>query len=232
MRKMNRTELVEIIYALQQREKELQTENGNLREQPEETEQDTLQTVAIPSEKQVEVERERLQYQKKYRQSLRTTIYALIVVAAAAVLLSTMFLPVLRVSGSSMEPTLADRDVILLVKTGRFETGDLVGFYYENKLLLKRVIAGPGDVVDIDEEGNVFVNGELLDEPYITEKSPGETDQIYPYQVPENRYFVMGDNRVTSVDSRSSVIGCIEKDQIVRKVIFRIWPLRNISLIN
>ncbi|MCD8023444.1 MAG: signal peptidase I [Lachnospiraceae bacterium] len=185
----------------------------------------------IPSEEDVAAERERLQYQKRYRQTLRTTIYALVVVAAAAVLIATLFFPVLQVSGTSMEPTLEDQDIILLVKTNNFETGDLVGFYYQNKLLLKRVIAGPGDVVDIDDEGNVYVNDELVDEPYVTEKSLGETDLSYPYQVPESRYFVMGDNRATSIDSRSSAIGCIEKDQIVGKVILRVWPLSRISFI-
>ncbi len=185
----------------------------------------------IPTEEAVAAERERLQYQKRYRQTLRTTIYALIVVAAVAVLIATMFLPVLQVSGSSMEPTLEDGDIIVLFKTGEFETGDLVGFYYQNKLLLKRVIAGPGDMVDIDEEGNVYVNGELLDEPYVTEKALGETDREYPIQVPEDRYFVMGDNRTTSIDSRSTAIGYIEESQIVGKVILRVWPVDRLSLI-
>ncbi|MCD7863045.1 MAG: signal peptidase I [Lachnospiraceae bacterium] len=191
-----------------------------------------LHTARIPSEEAVNAERECLQYQKRYRQTLRTTIYALIVVAAIAVLLATMFLPVLQVSGTSMEPTLSDNDIIVLFKTSDFETGDLVGFYYQNKILLKRVIGGPGDIIDIDEEGNVYVNGELLDEPYLTSRALGETDLTYPYQVPENRYFVMGDNRETSIDSRSSAIGCIEVDQIVGKVILRVYPLDSISLIH
>ncbi|MCD7745651.1 MAG: signal peptidase I [Lachnospiraceae bacterium] len=191
-----------------------------------------MHTANIPSEDAVKAERERLSYQKRYRQTLRTTIYALVIVAAVAVLLATLFLPVLQVSGTSMEPTLSDGDIILLVKTRKFETGDLIGFYYQNKLLLKRVIGGPGDYIDIDDDGNVTVNGEPIDEPYVTEKSLGETDLTYPYQVPENRYFVMGDNRATSIDSRSSAIGCIEVDQIVGKVILRVWPLRQISLIN
>ncbi|MCD7758044.1 MAG: signal peptidase I [Clostridiales bacterium] len=188
--------------------------------------------VTVPSEEAVAAERERLQYQKKYRQTLLTTVCALVVVAAVAVLVATMFLPVLQVSGSSMEPTLSDRDLIVLVKGGKLETGDLVGFYYQNKLLLKRVIAGPGDVVDMDDDGDVFVNGEQLDEPYVTAKALGETDLDYPYQVPDNRYFVMGDNRTTSIDSRSSAIGCIEKDQIVGKVLLRVWPLNRLSLVS
>ncbi|MCD7981080.1 MAG: signal peptidase I [Clostridiales bacterium] len=185
----------------------------------------------IPSEEEVVAERERLQYQKRYRRTLRTTVYALVVVAAAAVLVATLFIPVLQVSGSSMEPTLSDGDVIVLFKSGEFETGELVGFYYQNKLLLKRVIAGPGDYVDIDDEGNVYVNDELLDEPYVTEKTFGESDREYPYQVPDDRYFVMGDSRSTSIDSRSSAIGCIETDQIVGKVVLRVWPLKRLSLL-
>ncbi len=190
-----------------------------------------LDTAAIPSEEAVAAERKRLQYQKKYRRTLRTTVYSLIVVAAVAVLVATMFLPVLQVSGSSMEPTLSDDDVIILLKTGNFETGDLISFYYQNKLLLKRVIGGPGDVIDIDEEGNVTVNGELLDEPYVTDKALGECDITFPYQVPENRYFVLGDNRATSIDSRSTAVGCIEKEQIVGKVVMRIFPLLRLSWI-
>ncbi len=185
----------------------------------------------IPSEEAVAAERERLQYQKRYRQTLRTTIYALVVVASAAVLVATLFLLALQVSGTSMEPTLEDGDIILLVKTDNFETGDLVGFYYQNKLLLKRVIGGPGDIIDIDDEGNVSVNGEALEEPYLTSKALGETDIVYPYQVPEDRYFVMGDNRLTSIDSRSSAIGCIEESQIVGRVILRVLPLNRISII-
>lgn len=191
---------------------------------------DNIPTAKIPSEEEVAAEKERLEYRKRYMRTLRSTIYSLIIVAAVTIMLATMFLPVLQVSGTSMEPTLSDGDIILLLKTGDFETGDLVGFYYQNKLLLKRVIAGPGDTVDIDDEGNVTVNGAVLDEPYLTEKALGETDLVYPYQVPESRYFVMGDNRATSIDSRSSAIGCIEKDQIVGKVILRVWPLNTISL--
>ncbi len=187
--------------------------------------------VSIPSQEEVEEEKKRLEYQKRYRTTLRNTIYVLIVVAAISVLLATLLLPVLQVSGSSMEPTLEDEDIIVLFKSSKFETGDLVGFYYQNKLLLKRVIAGPGDIVNIDAEGNVSVNGELLDEPYVTDKALGETDRTYPYQVPDERYFVMGDNRTVSIDSRSTAIGCIETDQIVGKVILRLWPLNRISVI-
>ncbi len=189
-------------------------------------------TPVVPSEEAVLEERNRLQQQRKFWQLFRTTIHVLIVVAAISILTASVFLPVLQISGSSMEPTLSDDDVVVLWKSNHFETGDLVGFYFQNKLLLKRVIAGPGDMVDIDAAGNVYVNDEQLEESYLAVKSMGESDLDYPYQVPENRYFVMGDNRTTSIDSRSSVIGCIEVEQIVGKVFLRVWPIRKLSLLN
>lgn len=191
----------------------------------------TPRTVEIPSAEAVAKERERLQYKKKYNRTLCSTIYALLVVAALAVLVATIFLPVLQVSGTSMEPTLDDGDIILLLKSESFTTGDICGLYWQNKLLLKRVIGGPGDIIDIDAAGNVTVNGQELDEPYLTDKALGECDITLPYQVPENRYFVMGDHRSTSVDSRSSVIGCIEKEQIVGRAFLRVYPFDRISLL-
>ncbi|MCD7812622.1 MAG: signal peptidase I [Lachnospiraceae bacterium] len=179
---------------------------------------------SIPSAEAVAAERERLRYQKRFRHTMMTIVYILIVAAAVSILAATTLLPVLQVSGTSMEPTLEDGDVIVLLKSGNYRTGDLCAFYYQNKLLLKRVIGVPGDVIDMDTDGNVSVNGEALDEPYVTNLSLGECDLTFPYQVPENRYFVMGDNRSTSIDSRSSVIGCIEKDQIVGKAVLCVWP--------
>ena len=173
----------------------------------------------IPSTAEVKAERDRLAYRRRYLRVLRSTVYALLVVAAVAVLLATLFLPVLQVSGDSMNPTLQDKDIILLVKTGDMKTGDLCGFYWQNKLLLKRVIGLPGDVI-------------TLDEPYVDELALGECDIKFPYQVPENRYFVLGDHRATSIDSRSSVIGSVEKSQIVGKVFLRIWPLSDFSLLS
>ena len=191
-----------------------------------------IKFAAIPSTEEVKAERERLAYRSRYTRVLRSTIYALVVVAAVAVLLATLFLPVLQVSGDSMNPTLQDKAVIVLVKSGSLKTGDLCGFYWQNKLLLKRVIGLPGDIISLDENGVVTVSGTVLDEPYVDELALGECDIKFPYQVPENRYFVLGDHRATSIDSRSSVIGCVEKNQIVGKVFIRVWPLSSFSLIH
>lgn len=160
---------------------------------------------------------------------VRSTIYALLVVAAVAVLVAVLLLPVLRIYGTSMTPTLTEGDIVLSIKGSSFQTGDVIAFYYNNKILVKRVIAYSGDWVDIDDDGNVFVNGQLIDEPYISEKALGECDIQLPYQVPEARVFVMGDHRSTSVDSRSSAVGCVSEEQIVGKIVFRVWPLKGLG---
>ena len=191
-----------------------------------------LKKIEVPSLEEVTKERERLQYRQRYRRVLMSTIGAILVVAAIAVLLATLFFPVLKVSGTSMEPTLYDQDILLLVKSNKYETGDLVSFSWQNKLLIKRIIGMPGDIIDISDDGVVSVNGEKLDEPYVDELALGESDLEYPYQVPENRYFVLGDHRSVSIDSRSSTIGCIEKSQIVGRVFLRVWPFSRISPIS
>ena len=171
-----------------------------------------------------ELKRER--YKKRFKKLLRSTVNALIVVAAAAALIATFIFPVLQIAGTSMEPSLNEGELVLLVKTKRFETGDLCAFYYSNQILIKRIIAGPGDWIDIKKDGTVYLNGEPLDEPYVSEKAFGECDTEFPYQVPENAYFMMGDQRKTSIDSRSSMIGCIAEDQIVGRIWFKLWPLK------
>ncbi len=188
--------------------------------------------VPIPTEEQVLSERRRLRRGKQFRSVLGSTVAILLVVAAVAVLLVTLFLPVLQVSGSSMEPTLEDGDVIVLIKTSNFETGDLCAVRVAGNVLLKRMIAGPGDWVNIDNDGNVYVNGELLEEPYVTDKALGISDQTYPCQVPDNSIFVMGDHRSVSVDSRSSEVGCIPYEQVIGRVVIRIWPLSGLSLVS
>lgn len=179
----------------------------------------------LPTTEQIEGELVRLRYKSRYSRTLRSTIAILIVVAALAVLVATLWMPVLRIYGSSMSPTLVDGQIVINVKNARFEPGDVAAFYHGNKLLIKRYIAGPGDWVDLDADGSVSVNGSPLEEPYLTEKAYGETNIQLPYQVPDERYFLMGDNRSVSVDSRNTTVGCISRDQIVGKVIFRIWPL-------
>lgn len=187
---------------------------------------------SLPTAEQLDMERRRLRYKRRYNRTLRSTVAILIVVAALAVLAATLWMPVLRVYGSSMAPTLHNGEILVSVKTRDFSSGDIIAFYHGNKLLIKRYIAGPSDYVNVDEDGAVSVNGTLLDEPYLAEKAYGEADIEFPYQVPDQRYFVMGDNRSVSIDSRSSIVGCIAEDQIVGKVVFRVWPLSAFGPLN
>ena len=180
--------------------------------------------VIVPSLAEIQRERKRIRRGSYYRQALRGTVAVLLVVAAVAVLITTLFLPILQISGDSMSPTLEHDEIVILIKTKEFQRGDLVGFYYQGKILLKRIIALPEDEVAIDADGNVYINGELLDEPYVTDKGLGDCDLEFPYKVPGTGYFVMGDQRSNSVDSRNSVIGAISKDDIIGKVFLRVWP--------
>ena len=184
--------------------------------------------VSLPTKRQVETERKRYRRQKAYNKALGGTIYVLTIVAAVAVLIATLVLPVLQIEGTSMEPTLSNGDIVLLTKTTRFDHGDLCGFTWNNKLLIKRVIGLPGDWIEMDTDGNIYLNGEKLDEPYVQQKDFGECDLEFPFQVPQEQYFVVGDMRESSIDSRNTLIGCIPKDQIVGKVFFRVWPFQNI----
>ena len=183
---------------------------------------------SLPTKKQVETERKRYRRQKAYNKALGGTIYVLTIVAAVAVLIATLVLPVLQIEGTSMSPTLANGDIVLLTKTTNFDRGELCGFSWNNKLLIKRVIGLPGDWIEIDTDGTVYLNGEQLDEPYAEQLAVGECDLEFPFQVPQEQYFVLGDMRESSIDSRNTLIGCVEKDQIVGKVFFRIWPFKTI----
>ena len=186
----------------------------------------------MPTVEQLETELKRVKYKKRYRSVLRSTIYTLITVAAIAILVATLWLPVLQIYGSSMTPTLQDGEILFTVKTSEFEEGDIIAFYYNNKILVKRVIAGPGDWVNFDLDGTENVNSIRLEEPYLTERALGDTNIELPYQVPSDKFFVMGDHRVTSVDSRNTAVGCGAQEQIVGKIIFRIWPLDRLGKIS
>ena len=187
--------------------------------------------IPIPSMEEITTERKRLKRGVYYRNALRSTVAVLVVVAAASVLVATLFLPILQISGDSMSPSFNDGEIVVLFKSDNFKKGDVVGFYYQGKILLKRVIAEPGDTVVIDGDGNVYVNTQLLEEDYVTEHSLGDCDVEFPYVVPEQSYFVLGDKRSNSVDSRSSIIGSIPKDQIIGRIFFRVWPFGKMALI-
>lgn len=178
-----------------------------------------------PTLEQLEKELKRERHRVSFGRVLRNTLFSLVVVSAVSVLVAVLLLPVLQIHGSSMTPTLNEQDIVAAVSTGDCKTGDLIAFYYNNNILIKRVIAGPGDWVDIDADGNVSVNGQPLEEPYLTEKARGDTDLSFPYQVPDARFFVMGNHRATSIDSRSSVIGCVSREMIIGRIIMRVWPL-------
>lgn len=191
-----------------------------------------IKDIALPSMEQIEAERKRLKYVQAYKKALFGTVYALVIVAAAAVLVSSLLLPVLQVSGSSMDPTLCNGDIIVLIKTKNYNTGDLCSFSWNNRTMIKRIIAGPADWVEIDTDGTVYVNGQALDEMYVQEKSLGECDITFPYQVPEKSYFVMGDKRDVSIDSRSTVIGSVNESQIIGKVWLRVYPFDELGFID
>jgi len=181
---------------------------------------------------QIEAELKRQTYNDKYFKILKSTIYSLIIVAAVAALLATLVMPVLQISGSSMVPTFNEGEIVVSLKTKNLGTGDIIAFYHGNKILVKRVIAGPGNWVNMDDNGQVYINGEKLKESYIDELALGDVDIEFPYQVPDGHWFVLGDKRTLSIDSRNSQIGSVSQDDIVGKLIFRVWPIKKFGNIN
>ena len=182
---------------------------------------------ALPTIDQIETERKRYRWKKAYAKALRGTISVLTYMAAVAALIATLALPVLQIEGTSMEPTLVNGDIVLLTKTTALDRGDICGFSWNNKILIKRVIGIPGDWIEIDTDGTVYLNGEKLDEPYAEQIAFGECDLEFPFQVPQEQYFVLGDMRESSIDSRNTLVGCVENEQIIGKIFFRVWPLKN-----
>ena len=185
-----------------------------------------------PSVEQLETELRRERHRRNYRSTLLSTVSALIIVAAVAVLVSMLWLPVLQVVGESMTPALYEGDIIVSPKGSKFEKGDVIAFYYNNKILVKRVIANAGEWVNIDADGNVFINDVPLDEPYISEKAFGDCNITLPYQVPDGKIFVMGDHRATSSDSRNTAVGCVAEEQIVGRVMLRVWPFKKAGIVS
>ena len=196
------------------------------------SEKKEVQQLEIPSVELLQGELKRTQYNRRYRQTLRTTIFSLLLVAAVAVIIAVLLLPILQISGGSMENTLMEGDMVLSLNNGKYKTGDVIGFYYNNVVLIKRVIATSGDWVDIAEDGTVTVNGVVLDEPYVAEKSMGECNIKLPYQVPQGKCFVLGDNRVESIDSRNTAVGCISNDVVLGRLLARVWPLKSFQILN
>lgn len=187
--------------------------------------------MTLPSLESLETELKSVRHRRKYWQVLRSTVFTLITAAAIAVLVATLWMPVLQVTGASMAPTLTEGDIAVSWKNSRFRQGDLIAFYYDNKILIKRVIATAGQWVDIDEDGTVYLDGEALDEPYLTDKALGECNIELPYQIPESKIFVMGDHRSVSLDSRNTAIGCVSDEQIIGRLVFRVWPLERLSFL-
>lgn len=188
--------------------------------------------IDLPTTEDLEEAVRRDRYYHRFRLTVRSTFLSLVVVAAVAVLVAVLFLPILRIYGKSMNGTLDSGDIVVSIKSTNMNTGDVIAFYYNNNILVKRVIANPGDWVDVDKEGNVYVNNAKLEEPYLDDKAYGETNIELPYQVPEGKIFVMGDNRSVSIDSRNTSIGCISEEQIVGKIVYRIWPLSQIGAVH
>ena len=185
-----------------------------------------------PSAEQIGALLRRVQRRREIFRSIGNILGVLVVIAAAVTLVFSLWLPALQVQRGSMAPTLNDGEVVVFITTGAVGRGDIVAFHNGNQILVKRVVAVAGDVVDIGGDGAVLLNGARLDEPYVSELSAGERTTELPCKVPDNQFFVLGDHRQTSIDSRNADIGTVRQDQIIGKALLRIWPLNAVGLIN
>lgn len=199
---------------------------------PEDLEEQRREMLRSLSSDIIEKELQKEKNKNMFGRILKSTVGALVVVAASVVLVAVLLLPVLQISGNSMTDTLHDGDIVVALNGGRFKRGDVIAFYYGNDILIKRVIAMPGQWVDIDLDGNVYVDGELLVEPYVQDRALGECSIELPYQVPEGKLFVLGDHRSVSIDSRHKEIGCIDNSKVVGRMAFCVWPLSNMGAVN
>ena len=184
-----------------------------------------------PELEDLEKELSREKYRSRYARTIRSTVYVLLIVAAVAILITTLWMPVLQIYSSSMSPQLEGEDIVVCRSTQDIDRGDVVAFYYNNKILVKRCIGVGGDQIEIDEDGYVSVNGQSLEESYITDRTRGECSITFPYQVPEGGIFVMSDLRSNSADSRNAAIGCVTDEQILGKLVFKVWPIRGLGFV-
>lgn len=185
----------------------------------------------LPTTNELEQALYKEKFKFRYKTLLKSTVYALIIVVAISVIASTLLFPVFKIYGKSMEPTLVENDIVVCMKKSKYKQGDIIAFYYNNKILVKRVIASSTEWVEIEEDGSIYVNDKLLNEKYIKKKYLGEVDIEFPYQVKEDNYFVLGDERKSSIDSRNSKIGTISKDNIIGKIIVKVWPLKHFGIV-
>ncbi len=150
----------------------------------------------------------------------------LVVIITVSLLLNlfTFIMPVVKYYGSSMSPTLEDGQILIVSKVSEIGNGDIIAFYYNNKVLVRRVVATENQQISVDIFGTVTVDGEELVEPYIGNKTLGQCNLDFPYNVPSGSLFVLGDNREVAMDSRLEEIGTVTEDRLIGKIVFSINP--------